>query len=71
MVKKSVFVLLTAVMLAAIPLAAQTGWMKTYGTTGTSSGWYVEQTSDGGYIVIGGRALPAQTSEVWIICRLQ
>ncbi|MBA7688224.1 hypothetical protein ES703_96703 [subsurface metagenome] len=66
MLRKSLFVLV-AVLLAAIPLTAQTGWMKTYGTTGTSSGWYVEQTSGGGYIVIGGRALPAQTSEVWII----
>ncbi|MEA3312082.1 MAG: WD40 repeat domain-containing protein [candidate division WOR-3 bacterium] len=52
MVKKASIVLV-AVLLTAIPLAAQTGWINTYGEAMWDWGRWVEQTADGGYVLTG------------------
>lgn len=67
MVKKSVFVLVT-VLFAAIPLAAQTGWMKTYGDEYHDEwGMIIEETADGGFVVFGSISSPAGGGDMWLL----
>ncbi len=67
MVRKSLFVLV-AVLLAAIPLTAQTSWMKNYGGEGSETGWVVEQTTDGGYFVLGTTSsFGAGEADIWLL----
>ena len=43
-------------------------WQKTYGGTGNEYGWFVQQTSDGGYIVAGETSSSgAGNSDAWVI----
>jgi hypothetical protein len=66
MLRKSLFFLLT-VLLAAIPLTAQTLWMKTYGE-GSEEGRCVQQTSDGNYVVVGTTAsYGAGQTDIWLL----
>jgi len=67
MLRKSVFVIV-AVLLAAIPLAAQTGWIKNYGDEYyNETGRMVQETTDGGYVVFGNVSSPAGGSDVWLV----
>jgi len=67
MVRKSL-VVLVAVLVAAIPTAAQTGWMKNYGGEGSETGWVVEQTTDGGYFVLGTTSsFGAGEADIWLL----
>ena len=68
MVKKSVFVLVAATTLAAVPLAAQTGWMKTYGGDQADGGYQILSTSDDGYIIVGRTAsLGNEAGDIWLL----
>ncbi|MQY70365.1 hypothetical protein GH141_00340 [bacterium] len=51
MPRKGVLFSLGVIALTLIPLRAHAGWMKTYGGEGDEEGYFVEPTSDGGYIV--------------------
>jgi len=43
-------------------------WQKTYGGTGNEYGWFVQQTSDGGYIVVGETTSSgAGNADAWVI----
>ena len=61
-------IVLVAVLLAAIPLTAQTSWMKTYGGDDYESAWSVQQTNDGNYIVVGGTtSFGAGEADCWLL----
>ena len=66
--KRLVVLSIAAVMLAAIPLTAQTSWMKTYGGEEADGGYCVQQTSDGGYIITGfTRSFGAEKNNLWLL----
>jgi hypothetical protein len=50
------------------PLLASKGWMKTFGGGDSDSGYSVQQTSDGGYIVVGPTfSFGAGQADYWVI----
>ncbi len=52
-------------LLAAMSVTVHAGWMKTYGGTGNELGWYVQQTTDGGYIVLGYTS--SDSGDIWFL----
>lgn len=67
MLRKSLFVLV-AVLLATIPLAAQTGWMRDYGEDGHGVSSCIQQTNDGGYIISSCTKPPdKEWHDAWLI----
>jgi hypothetical protein len=67
MLRKSSIVLV-AVSLAAIPLTAQTSWMKTYGDEYHDEwGMIIEETADGGFVVFGSISSPAGGGDMWLL----
>ena len=68
MCRKPLFILLAVTLLAAIPLTAQTSWMKTYGGDDYELAWSVQQTNDGNYIVVGGStSFGAGDGDCWLL----
>jgi len=45
--------LLLTVLLASMNAQTETNWQKTYGGSGKDFGWSVQQTLDGGYVIVG------------------
>ena len=41
-------------------------WTKTFGGTNNENGWYVQQTTDGGYIIVGNTH-PDGQAKIWLI----
>ena len=53
--------------LLKLDAAGEITWQKTYGGTGYDFAWSVQQTSDGGYIVLGGSDAFDEDSDIWLL----
>jgi hypothetical protein len=67
MAKKYVCFLLVTTTLVAIPATAQGGWIKNYGDGDTEFGEVVEETSEGGYYVLGTTYSAETKIDIWIL----
>ncbi len=67
--KKHVLMLLSVfILLGLCPIELYAGWTRSYGGGGIETGTYVEQTSDGGYIVVGTTdSWGAGLQDIWLL----
>lgn len=64
---KRFVVFLALVLATAIPATAHAGWTKTYGGSKDDYGISVEQTSDGGYIILGQTFSFGEGGDAWLL----
>lgn len=64
---KRLLVLSIAALAAAAPLTAQGGWIKNYGDADYEFGELVEETSDGGYFVMGTTISEQTNTDIWVL----
>ena len=63
---KKIILILPLFFASFINLYAQ--WAKTYGVGSSNSGYSIQQTSDGGYILIGDTGMfGTQSSDIWVL----
>ncbi|TKJ41938.1 hypothetical protein CEE36_07740 [candidate division TA06 bacterium B3_TA06] len=60
-------VLLVVLATTFTALSLQAGWIKTYGGEDDESGYVIQGTSDGGFVVFGNIVSGAGSSDIWLL----